>query len=122
VSANETDTSAANIAKVVAARRKSNIEGLLSDWCDNAAQTAWFGNEWQFFQLLRRAHNGLVEEEKRTHQMIGRNYVVEIKRIEKLSLSFFPPPPSCAAPGIKGSFATPLSARPVYGRRAFCHP
>jgi hypothetical protein len=65
VSANETDTIAAKIAKVVAASRKSNIEGLLSDWCDNAAQTAWFGNEWQFFRLLRRAHNGLAEEEKR---------------------------------------------------------
>jgi hypothetical protein len=64
VSANETDTSAANIVKVVAASRKSNIEGLLSDWCDNAAQTAWFGNEWQFFRLLRRAHYGLAEEEK----------------------------------------------------------
>jgi len=25
------------------------------------------------------------------HQMIGRNHLVEIKRIEKLSLSFFPP-------------------------------
>src|SRR5436190_12094830 len=53
------------------------------------------------------------------HQMIGRNHLVEIKRIEKLSLSFFPPPHHAPLPPmpslpteswfairIKGSFAT----------------
>src|SRR6202035_1104766 len=53
------------------------------------------------------------------YQMIGRNYFVEIKRIEKLSLSFFPPPHHAPLPPmpsppteswfairIKGSFAT----------------
>src|SRR6202789_3338371 len=53
------------------------------------------------------------------HQMIGRNHLVEIKQIEKLSLSFFPPPHHAPLPPmpsppteswfairIKGSFAT----------------
>jgi hypothetical protein len=53
------------------------------------------------------------------HQMIGRNHLVEIKRIKELTLSFFPSPhhallPQMPSPPteswfairIKGSFAT----------------
>jgi hypothetical protein len=62
-----------------------------------------------------------------THQMIGRNYLVEIKRTEKLSLSFFPPPHHAPLPPmpsppteswfairIKGSFATQSPWKPTF--------
>jgi hypothetical protein len=64
------------------------------------------------------------------HQVIGRNYFVELKRIEKLSLSFLPPPHHAPLPlmpsspteswfaiRIKGSFATQLRA----SRTRFAH-
>src|ERR1700747_2197625 len=64
------------------------------------------------------------------HQMIGRNHFVELKRIEKLSLSFFPPPYHAPLPPmppppteswfairIKGSFATQsCGQRKTYAR------
>ena len=53
------------------------------------------------------------------HQMIGRDHLVEIKRIEKPSLSFFPAAPSCAAP------ADPVSTNGIMVRdshqREFCN-
>ena len=53
------------------------------------------------------------------HQMIGRNHLVEIKRIEKLSLIRLPAAPSCAAP------ADALSTNGITDRessqREFCN-